>query len=216
MCGCNGGSGVSGAWSTNEAAAASGAWGTAPSRSDGPWLVQLPIYSQVNGNRKVTDFETVEVATYGEADALVRQRDPATGAIRGGGIRRKRVSAAGPSTHDTARDGTVAPRGCSRRHHDMVRRAVRRHFQRWGAVYILTLMFLASWIGQLIAQLPKVDEEGWSEFWSATLENWQSEFLQLAVQAVLVVGLASILFQVSKQDVSRIEGKLDELLERER
>jgi hypothetical protein len=88
MCGCGG----SGAWTTTQAT--SGVWGNAPARSDGPWLVQLPIYSDVNGVRKVTSFETVEVNSYTEADALVRQRDPVTGTVRGGGIRRKRVNAA--------------------------------------------------------------------------------------------------------------------------
>lgn len=88
MCGCSGGSG---AWTTTSAR--SGSWGGGATRSDGPWLVQLPVYELVNGKRKVTGFENVEVATYSEADALVRQRDPATGAIRGGGIRRKQVAA---------------------------------------------------------------------------------------------------------------------------
>jgi hypothetical protein len=54
----------------------------------------LPIYNQVNGQRTVTGFDTVEVATYSEADSLVRRRDPVTGQISGGGIRRKLSSAA--------------------------------------------------------------------------------------------------------------------------
>jgi hypothetical protein len=88
MCGCNGGSG---AWTTTSAP--SGAWNGGTAQVDGPWLVQLPIYELVGDKSKVTGFETVEVATYGEADALVRQRDPATGRVRGGGIRRKQFAA---------------------------------------------------------------------------------------------------------------------------
>lgn len=89
-----------------------------------------------------------------------------------------------------------------------------RHLRRWGAAYILLVLFLGSWAGQLVAMLPTIGEQGWSEFWSATLENWQSEFLQLLVQAVMVVGLAGRLFAVSKDDVHRLERKVDALLER--
>jgi hypothetical protein len=88
MCGCGGGSG---AWTTS--AATSGAWNGTASRVDGPWEVQLPVYGVVDGRPRVSSFETVEVSTYSEADALVRQRDPATGKIRGGGIRRKLTAA---------------------------------------------------------------------------------------------------------------------------
>lgn len=88
MCGCGG---SSGAWTTT--GASSGMWNSTTYGTDGPWLVQLPTYEQVDGKRKVTGFETREVGTYSEADALVRQRDPVTGTIRGGGIRRKPVAA---------------------------------------------------------------------------------------------------------------------------
>lgn len=68
------------------------------------------------------------------------------------------------------------------------------HFKRWGAVWILALMFLGSWLGQLLTQIAEVrDQAGpflwhefWPQFWAATFENWQSEFFQLAFQAVLI------------------------------
>lgn len=60
------------------------------------------------------------------------------------------------------------------------------HMRRWGFVWLLFAMFLVSWSLQLVAMLPEVSEKGWHEFWSATFENWQSEFLQLVVQAVLI------------------------------
>jgi hypothetical protein len=73
--------------------------------------------------------------------------------------------------------------------------------RRWGAVWILALLFLGSWLGQLIAQVKEVADNAhdhgekflWSDFWpqffTSTFENWQSEFLQLAVQAVLIASL---------------------------
>lgn len=84
MCGCGGGSG---AWTTTGATSA--AWAGATQSVDGPWIAQLPIYQLVDGRQRVVGFEDIEVASYSEADALVRQRVPGTQQIRGGGIRRK-------------------------------------------------------------------------------------------------------------------------------
>lgn len=92
--------------------------------------------------------------------------------------------------------------------------------RRWGAAYLLVGLFLGSWAGQLVAQLPTIYGDpatgatGWAEFWSATFENWQSEFLQLAVQATLVVAAARYVFAVSLDDHDRLEAKVDELLTR--
>lgn len=87
-----------------------------------------------------------------------------------------------------------------------------RHLRRWGAVYILAFLFAGSWLGQLIAMHPTISEQGWSEFWAATFENWQSEWLQLVFQAVLLLGAKHWLFQVDAADLERIEAKLDRLL----
>jgi hypothetical protein len=84
-----------------------------------------------------------------------------------------------------------------------------KHFRRWGAVYILFLLFAGSWAGQLVAMQPKIEQEGWSEFWASTFENWQSEWFQLVFQAVLLLGAKHWLFQVDAQDLERIEHKLD-------
>jgi hypothetical protein len=86
------------------------------------------------------------------------------------------------------------------------------HMQRWGVLYLLAAMFLASWVGQGIAQGPKIAEEGWSEFWSATFENWQSEFLQLFFQALVVVGYAHIFFAKSTEDSEKTHSMLSEIL----
>jgi hypothetical protein len=88
-----------------------------------------------------------------------------------------------------------------------------KHLRRWGAVYILVVLFLASWAGQLVAMGPDIAEKGWREFWAATFENWQSEWLQLVFQAVLLLGAKHWLFQVDAEDLERIESKLDRLLE---
>lgn len=93
--------------------------------------------------------------------------------------------------------------------------------KRWGAVYILIALFLGSWAGQFFAQVREIRNEAqthgekfmWADFWpqflASTFENWQSEFLQLFVQAVLI---ASILqkrffqadFSADKDDVEKI------------
>jgi hypothetical protein len=91
---------------------------------------------------------------------------------------------------------------------------VTRHLRRWGAVYILAVLFAGSWIGQAVAMQPAIAEQGWSEFWAATFENWQSEYLQLVVQAVLLLGLKHALFRADAEDLERIEAKLDRLLQR--
>jgi hypothetical protein len=76
-----------------------------------------------------------------------------------------------------------------------------KHMKRWGAIWILAALFLGSWIAQFFTQLAEVRGDAqthgekfmWSDFWpqffSATFENWQSEFLQLAVQGLLIASL---------------------------
>ncbi len=81
------------------------------------------------------------------------------------------------------------------------------HFKRWGAAYLLLALFLASWAAQFVAMLVEIGneaqqlgqpfsmEESWPRFFSATFENWQSEWLQLLVQAVVLLGMKHVLFQ---------------------
>lgn len=88
MCGCGGGSG---AWTNT--GSSSGVWAASTQRADVGWIAQLPIYEVIAGKQRVVGFEEIEVATYSEADALVRQRIPGTQQIRGGGIRRKTAAA---------------------------------------------------------------------------------------------------------------------------
>ncbi len=89
---------------------------------------------------------------------------------------------------------------------------------------VTAVLFLLAWSGQFVFQLMEVQQEAqvhgqafsWSDFWpqflSSTLENWQSEFLQLVWQTA---GLSLLLFwgsSQSKESDERIERKLDLLL----
>ena len=97
------------------------------------------------------------------------------------------------------------------------------HLRRWGAVYVLALLFVGSWFGQLLAQLSEFRSDHqtdgepflWADFWphflSSTLENWQSEWLQLVFQAILLLGAKHLIFRVDAEDLERLEAKVDEV-----
>ncbi len=100
-----------------------------------------------------------------------------------------------------------------------------KHFRRWGAVYLLLLLFLGSWLGQFFTQLMEFRNEQsthgepflWADylpqFWASTFENWQSEWFQLIFQAILLLGAKHWLFQVDAQDMERLENKVDRIAE---
>lgn len=94
----------------------------------------------------------------------------------------------------------------------------------YSFILITGVLFLGSWFGQLYWTAVEVAGEqqlhgaraGWQDlwpaFWSATFENWQSEFLQLCWQAA---GLAMFYHwgsSQSREGNDRIEAKLDRLL----
>ena len=95
------------------------------------------------------------------------------------------------------------------------------HIRRWGAVYILLLLFAGSWAGQFVTQMAEFTStqqqhgqpfqwgEYMHEFFAATFENWQSEWLQLIFQAILLLGAKHWLFKVDAEDLERIEAKID-------
>jgi hypothetical protein len=87
-------------------------------------------------------------------------------------------------------------------------------------------LFLVSWIAQLIVQWFHFESEQrdhrqaaefwsgdfWYSFWQSTLENWQSEFLQLAT---FTIGAAYLVYKGSSESPDsdeRVEAKLDALL----
>lgn len=89
---------------------------------------------------------------------------------------------------------------------------------------VTAVLFVVSWVGQLVFQLIEVRNEAsqhgqsfsWGDFWpqflSSTFENWQSEFLQLVWQAV---GLTLFYFwgsSQSRESDDRMEAKIDALL----
>ena len=90
-----------------------------------------------------------------------------------------------------------------------------------------TSLFLVSWLAQLVVEwLQFVEEqqqhdstaEFWSEsfwvtFWQSTLENWQSEFLQLATFTIATAYLVYKGSSESSDSEERMEAKLDALLE---
>ena len=100
-----------------------------------------------------------------------------------------------------------------------------RFSKAYGFAIFTGALFLFSWVGQFIAQVFVVRNDAlehgeafsWSVFWpeflQATMENWQSEFLQLVWQAA---GLALLFFwgsSQSKESDERIEEKLNRLLQ---
>jgi hypothetical protein len=99
------------------------------------------------------------------------------------------------------------------------------HLKKWGAAYLLFALFLASWGGQFIAMLIEVGNEArehgqsfqmdefWPKFWSSTFENWQSEWLQLFVQAVVLLGMKHVLFKADAQDTEQMQLDLTEIKE---
>jgi hypothetical protein len=101
-----------------------------------------------------------------------------------------------------------------------------RNLRRWGAVYILIVLFLGSWIGQFFAQMAHFtsDQEQhgqsfeWKDylasFFASTFENWQSEWLQLIFQAVLLLAAKHLLFKADAEDLERIESKIDHIHEK--
>ncbi|WP_280294199.1 DUF6766 family protein [Nocardia abscessus] len=97
------------------------------------------------------------------------------------------------------------------------------HFRRWGAVYVLLLLFTGSLAAQFCTQLIDFrntsEEHGrpftWSGYWphflANTFENWQSEWLQLVFQAILLLGAKHWIFRVDAENTERIESKIDDL-----
>jgi hypothetical protein len=99
-----------------------------------------------------------------------------------------------------------------------------RFYKAYSFGLVTGAFFLLSWIGQFVFQMITVRNEAeqhgqpftWSDFlpqfFSSTLENWQSEFLQLVWQAA---GLALFYFwgsSQSKESDDRLEAKIDALL----
>jgi hypothetical protein len=98
-----------------------------------------------------------------------------------------------------------------------------RHLRRWGAVYVLVVLWAGSWLGHFVAELAEFRSDqqthgqafAWADFWpvflASTFENWQSEWLQLVFQAILLLGAKHWIFKVDAEDMERIEQKIDRI-----
>jgi hypothetical protein len=84
-------------------------------------------------------------------------------------------------------------------------------------------LFIGSWLGQFFTQLSEFrsDQQGhgqsfawadyWPQFFASTFENWQSEWLQLVFQAILLLGAKHLIFRVDADDMERLEAKVDKI-----
>lgn len=100
----------------------------------------------------------------------------------------------------------------------------RRYWQNYNLSIVLFILFFLSWAAQFIVELQQVAQQArdhgqdfewsqfWVQFWSSTLQNWQSEFLQLFTFVVLTSFLIHKNSHESKDSEERIEKKIDELL----
>lgn len=97
------------------------------------------------------------------------------------------------------------------------------HLRRWGAVYLMVALFLGSWVAQFFTQMVEAGNEAAQHgepflmsdflprFFSSTFENWQSEWLQLAFQAVVLLGLKHVLFKKDAEDMEQVQADLADI-----
>jgi hypothetical protein len=93
-------------------------------------------------------------------------------------------------------------------------------FKNYGLTIVLLILFLSSWAGQWYFQWQEFEsqqqahgqqasvDEFIPEFWKATLENWQSEFLQLLSFVVLTSFLSHKGSPESKSSDEEMEKRL--------
>jgi hypothetical protein len=96
-------------------------------------------------------------------------------------------------------------------------------WRRWAAVIILFAFFFLSWGGQFLSQMSAFKNEAQEhgqefqmsefmpEFWTSTFENWQSEWLQLATQGIMIAGFADYIFRKGNEDQYKTHLMIDEL-----
>ena len=99
-----------------------------------------------------------------------------------------------------------------------------RFWKDYNLSIVLAILFLISWLGQFVAQYHEMVNEAqdkgkafeWSDlnvkFWSSTLENWQSEFLQLFTFVLLTSFLIHKNSHESRDSDERAEEKLDQII----
>jgi hypothetical protein len=97
---------------------------------------------------------------------------------------------------------------------------MRRHLNRWGAIYLLLVFFLVSWVAQAWTMSIEAMNDAathheafeWATFWpqflASTFENWQSEWLQLLVQGVVLLGMKHLIFAADAEDMETVQRDL--------
>jgi hypothetical protein len=107
---------------------------------------------------------------------------------------------------------------------------MKKFFQNYSLSIVLAVLFFASWGGHFVFQAIESGETAkehgqsfswdnfWPEFGASTLENWQSEFLQLLSMVVLTSFLVHKGSAESKDGndkmqaaLARIDSRLDKL-----
>lgn len=103
---------------------------------------------------------------------------------------------------------------------------MKKLLKNYGLSIVLFFLFIGSWLGQFFFQLAEVSNEAiqhgeqfqWSEFWaqfgSSTLENWQSEFLQLFSFVILTAFLIHRGSAESKDSDDEMRATLEKIEER--
>ncbi len=101
---------------------------------------------------------------------------------------------------------------------------VRKVWANFGLSLVLCILFFGSWVGHAITQWreyvqdqhdhrsPVVAGEFLIDFGAATLENWQSEFLQLFSFVVLAAVFIHRGSAESKDSNDRMEAKIDRIV----
>lgn len=77
----------------------------------------------------------------------------------------------------------------------------------YGLGIALFALFVGSWLIQYLTH-----DESLAKFWNSTMENWQSEFLQLMTFVILARWLQFKDSPQSRDGSDRMEAKIDELL----
>jgi ABC-type phosphate/phosphonate transport system permease subunit len=103
---------------------------------------------------------------------------------------------------------------------------IQKIWKSYNLSIVLFTLFIISWLGQFFVELRQVYQDAeqhgkffewgnfWVKFWSSTLQNWQSEFLQLFTFVILTSFLIHKNSHESKDSQERLERKVDEILKK--
>ncbi len=98
---------------------------------------------------------------------------------------------------------------------------LKKFWKNYNLSIVLGILFLLSWGAQFFVELKEVAKEAethgtpfqwsdfWIKFWSSTLQNWRSEFLQLLTFVVLTSFLIHKNSHESKDSDERIKATLE-------